>query len=92
MVNWLVVLIFVILNEAVIEYLLGNIQILKSYIPLLSLATAILLVFLYQVSLFSIFLGTGVINPFFDFLFSAFVIARLSNYLNDFAQKFLSSK
>lgn len=89
---WVAPFLFAILNEAIIEYLLGNVQILRPYIPLLSLATAILLVFAYQISLFSIFLGTGIVNPFFDFLFSAFVVARISNYLNDFAQKILGSK
>lgn len=92
MASWLVVFIFVTLNEAIIEYLLGNIKELQPYISLLSLATAILLTFLYQVSLFNIFLGTEVISPFFDYLFSAFIIARLSNYLNDAVQKFLGSK
>ncbi len=89
---WVAPFLFAVLNEAIIEYLLGNVQILRPYIPLLSLAIAILLVFAYQISLFSIFLGTPIINPFFDFLFSAFVVARLSNYLNDFVQKFLGSK
>lgn len=90
--NLLIVFIFTALNEAIIEYLVGNIKELRTYIPLLSLSTAILLTFAYQVSLFHILLGTEVINPFFDFLLSAFIIARLSNYLNDFVQKMLSSK
>lgn len=90
--SFLVVFIFTTLNEAVIEYLLGNIASLKPFIPLLSLSTAILLTFAYQVSLFNVFLGIPVTNPFFDFLFSAFIIARLSNYLNDFVQKFLGSR
>lgn len=90
--NWLVVLILTILNEAVIEYLAGNIQSLKSYIPLLSLATAILLVFAFQVSLFNVLLGTEIRSPFWEFLLSAIIIARLSNYLNDLAQKYLGSK
>lgn len=90
--NWFVIFIFTTLNEAIIEYLMGNIQVLKPYIPLLSFATAILLTFAYQVSLFQVFLGIEIVNPFWDFLFSAFIIARLSNYLNDFVQKFLRSK
>ncbi len=90
--NWLVVFIFVTLNEAIIEYFIGNIKQLRPYVPLLSLAAAILLTFGYQISLFQIFLGTDIVNPFFDFLLSAFIIARLSNYLNDFIQKFLGSK
>ena len=51
--NWLVVLILTTLNEAVIEYLVGSIQALKPYIPLLSLVIAILLTFAFQVSLFN---------------------------------------
>lgn len=90
--SWFVVFIFTTLNEALIEYLAGSVQVLKPYLPLLSLATAILLSFAYQISLFNVFLETGVINPFLDYLFSAFIIARLSNYLNDFVQKFLNSK
>lgn len=90
--SWLVVLILVTLNEAVIEYFAGSIQALKPYIPLLSLATAILLTFAFQVSLFNVLLGTEVRSPFWEFLLSAFIIARLSNYLNDFVQKFLGSK
>ena len=86
------IFIFVTLNEAIIEYLLGNIKELRSYIPLLSLAAAILLTFGYKVSLFNIFLNTEVLSPFWDFLLSALIIARLSNFLNDAAQKFLGSK
>lgn len=88
----MVVFIFTTLNEAVIEYFVGNIAYLKPYIPLLSLATAILLTFAYQASLFFLLLGIETTNPFWDLLFSAFIIARLSNYLNDFVQKFLGSK
>lgn len=90
--NLLIVLIFTILNEAVIEYLVGSIKELRPYLPLLSLAVAILLTFGYQVDLFQILLGLEIINPFFDLLLSAFIIARLSNYLNDSVQKFLGSK
>lgn len=90
--NWLVVLIIAILNEAVIEYVVGNIAPLRSYIPLLSLAVAILLTFAFQVSLFNVLLGTEIKSPFWEFFLSAFIIARLSNYLNDFVQKFLGSK
>lgn len=90
--NWLVVFIFITLNEAIIEYSVGNIEALRPYIPLLSLAIAILLTFGFQVSLFNVFLGTTVTSPFWEFLLSAFIISRLSNYLNDFVQKFLGSK
>ncbi|MBI2040247.1 hypothetical protein HYT18_04175 [Candidatus Microgenomates bacterium] len=90
--KFLVVFIFTTLNEAIIEYLVGNILSLRPYIPLLSLATAIILTFAYQFSLFNILLGRDITSPFFEFLLSAFIIARLSNYLNDFVQKFLGSK
>lgn len=90
--GWFVILIFTILNEAIIEYFVGNIESLRSLIPLLSLVTAILLVFTFQVSLFHLLLGTEITSPFLEFLLSAFIIARLSNYLNDFVQKFLGSK
>lgn len=90
--NWLVIFIFVTLNEAIIEYLVGSVQILKPYLSLLSLAVAILLTFGFGVSLFNIFLGTEIKSPFWEFLLSAFIIARLSNYLNDLVQKILRSK
>lgn len=90
--KFLVIFIFTTLNEALIEYFVGSISSLKPYIPLLSLATAILLVFSYNLSIFNILLGTEIVNPFFEFLLSAFIIARLSNYLNDFIQKFLGGK
>lgn len=89
---WLVVLVFAVLNEAIIEYVLGSVQALRPYIPLLSLTTAILLTFGFGVSLFSIFLGTSVQSPFWEYLLSAFIVARLSNYINDLVQKFLGSK
>lgn len=90
--NWLVVLIFAVLNEAIIEYVTGSVQVLRPYIPLLSLASAILLTFGFGVSLFNVFLGTEIKSPFWEFFLSAFIIARVSNYLNDFVQKFLGSK
>lgn len=90
--NLLVVFTFTTLNEAIIEYFIGSVQVLKPYIPLLSLASAILLTFGFGVSLFNIFLGTEIRSPFWEFFLSAFIIARLSNYLNDFVQKFLGSK
>ncbi|GEM_PF-2041234 len=90
--SWLVVLLLATLDEAIIEYLVGNIQPLRSYIPLFSLTVAILLTFAFQVSLFNVLLGTEIRSPFWEFLLSAIIIARLSNYLNDLAQKFLGSK
>ena len=90
--SWLLVFIFVTLNEALIEYLAGSVAVFKPYLPLLSLATAILLTFAFGVSLFNVFLGTEIKSPFLEFFLSAFIIARMSNYLNDFVQKFLGSK
>ncbi len=90
--SWLAVLVLTVLNEAVIEYFVGSVQILRPYIPLLSLASAILLTFGFGVSLFNVFLGTEIKSPFWEFFLSAFIIARISNYLNDFVQKFLGSK
>lgn len=90
--NWFVIFLFTTLNEAMIEYLVGSVQMLRPYVPLLSLASAILLTFGFGISLFNIFLGTEVTSPFWEYFLSAFIIARLSNYLNDFVQKFLGSK
>lgn len=87
----LFVLSFAILNEAIIEYFLGNISRLKPYLPILSLASAILLTFAYEVNIFYILLGTRT-NPFLDFMLSGFIVSRLSNYVNDFVQKVLGSK
>lgn len=87
-----VVFAFSTLNESIIEYLLGNIANLKPYLPLIALAFAILLAFAYQVNLFALLLGVQSSSPFLDFLFSAFIISRMSNFINDFAQKILGSK
>lgn len=86
-----IILFFASLNEAIIEYLCGNIENIHPYTPLLSLAMAILLTFSFQLSIFAL-LGIKTGSPFFEFLFSAFVVARLSNFINDLAQKFLGSK
>ncbi|OGE71639.1 hypothetical protein A3H40_01365 [Candidatus Daviesbacteria bacterium RIFCSPLOWO2_02_FULL_38_15] len=86
------VLAFSILNEAIIEYLFGNVEILRPYLPLLSLAVAILLVFIYQVSFFNLMFGAESNSPFLDFLLTGFIISRVSNYVNDFVQKFFESK
>lgn len=83
---------FAALNEALIEYLFGSVVLLRPYLPLLSLAIAILLTFTYQVNIFSLLLGIQSGSPFFDFLLSAFIISRGSNFVNDFVQKFLGSK
>ena len=87
----LLVLAFVILNEAAVEYLFGSVKLLKPYLPLLSLATAIFLTFIYAISFFSL-MGIDNNTPFLDFLFTGFIISRLSNYVNDFVQKLLGSK
>lgn len=86
------IFIFIVLNEALIEYLCGSVKSLKPYLPLLSLAVAIILAFSFRVSVFNIFLKLPVTHPFMEFLLSALLISRLSNYLNDFIQKFLGSK
>lgn len=86
------IFIFVVLNEALIEYLCGSVKVLKAYLPLLSLATAIILTFSFRVSVFNVFFNYPVTNPFMEFLLSAFIVSRLSNYLNDFIQKFLGAK
>ena len=86
-----IILFFTILNEAIIEYLCGNIENIHPYTPLLSLAMAILLTFVYQLSIFAL-LGIKTGSVFFEFLFSAFVVARLSNFINDLVQKLLGSK
>ena len=83
---------FAALNESIIEYLFGSVQPLRPYLPLLSLATAILLTFSYQVNVISLLLGIESGSPFLDFLLSGFVISRGSNFVNDFVQRFLKSK
>lgn len=83
---------FATLNEALIEYLFGNVEKLHPYLPLLGLAGAILLTFTYQINLFSVLLKLESNSPFLDFLLSAFIISRVSNFVNDFAQKLLGSK
>lgn len=87
-----VVLTFSALNESIIEYLFGNLRLLHAYLPLLSLGVAIFLTFAYQVNLFSIVLGIQSEPPFLDFLLSAFIISRISNFINDLAQRVLRSK
>lgn len=87
-----VLLFFITLTESLIEYLFGNTKIFHPYLPLISLAVSIILTLVYNVNLLSLFLGIQTTVPFFDLLFSGFVIARLSNFLNDSVQKFLGSK
>lgn len=65
---------------------------LHPYLPLISLACAILLTFTYQVNLLSVILGIESNSPFLDFLLSAFIISRISNFINDLSQKLLGSK
>lgn len=86
------VLFFAALNEAIIEYLFGSVQVVRPYLPLLSLAVAILLSFGYQLNAISAILGIQSQTPFFDYLLSGFIISRGSNFVNDFVQKFLGSK
>lgn len=88
----LIVLAFSTLNESIIEYMFGSVQALRPYLPLLALATAILLTFTYQVNVFSMLFGIQSNSPFLDFLLSAFIISRGSNFVNDFVQRVLKSK
>lgn len=87
-----VVLFFSALNEALIEYLFGNTKGLHAYLPLITSLFAIFLTFSYSVNLFSLFLGIQSDAPFLDILFSGLLVSRLSNFINDLAQKFLGSK
>lgn len=89
--NLLVVLFFSTLTEAIIEYLFGSIQVLKSYLPILSLVVAVILTFAFQVGILTL-LDFQNIDPFWDFLFSGIVVSRIANLLNDLSQKFLGSK
>ncbi len=86
------VLIFTTLNESIIEYLFGNVQPLRPYLPLVSLVVGILLAFAYQINFFALILGMQSNVSGIDILLSGFVISRGSNFLNDFVQKFLGSK
>lgn len=87
-----VVFAFSTLNEAIIEYLFGNVSKLSPYIPLLGLFTAILLTFLYQIDIFTLLLGIQSNSPALDFLLTGFLISRVSNFINDLAQRILQSK
>ena len=87
-----ILLFFITLTESLIEYLFGNTKVFHPYLPLISLTVAVILTFVYNVNLLSLFLGIQTTVPFFDLLFSGFVIARMSNLLNAFVQKFLGSK
>lgn len=91
--NLLIILfVFVVLNEAIIEYLFSSVDELKNYLGLLSLGFAVLLTFSYQLNLITIALGVHASLPLVDYLLSGFVIARLSNFVNDLASRFLKSK
>ena len=83
---------FCALNESIIEYLFGNVAKIHAYVPLISLLTAIILTFAYQINIFSLVLGVQTNSPFLDFLLSGFIISRGSNFINDFAQRVLRSK
>ncbi len=87
-----IVFAFSSLNESIIEYLFGSVKELRPYLPLISLATAIFLSFTYQLNVLSYILGIQSNSPFLDFLLSGFMISRGSNFVNDFAQRFLRSK
>lgn len=86
------VLVFTTLNESIIEYLFGNVEQLRPYLPLVSLLVGITLALVYQINFFALVLGMQSNVPGIDMLLSGFVISRGSNFLNDFVQKFLGSK
>lgn len=88
----MVVFAFSTLNESIIEYLFGSIERLKPYLPILALATAILLTFTYQINIFTSLLNLQSGSPFLDYLLSAFIISRGSNFVNDFVRRVLGSK
>lgn len=87
-----VIIALCVLNEAIIEYFFGNVEKIHSYIPLISLFVALVLTFAYQVNIFALILGVQSNIPFFDLMFSGFIIARGSNFINDLAQRFFKSK
>lgn len=87
-----IVFVFSTLNESLIEYLFGSVKQLRSYLPLLALATATFLTFSYQINILSTLLGIESSSPFLDFLLSGFIISRGSNFVNDLTKKFLGSK
>lgn len=90
--SWAIVFAFSTLNESIIEYLFGSIASLRPYLPILALASAILLTFAYQINIFQAVLGLDSGNPFLDFLLSGFIISRGSNFVNDFVRRVLGSK
>lgn len=83
---------FSTLNESIIEYLVGSVEPLQPFLPLLALTSAILLVFTYQIDIFTMILGLQTNTPFLDFLLTAFIISRGSNFVNDFVRRVLGSK
>jgi len=87
-----VIFAFASLNESIIEYFVGSVQPLRSYLPLLALASSIFLVFTYQIDIFTSVLGMQTNTPFLDYLLTAFIISRGSNFVNDFVRRVLGSK
>lgn len=87
-----VIFAFTTLNEAIIEYFFGSVKVLKPYLPLLALSSAVLLSFIYQINIFVSLLGLNSGSPFLDYLLSGFIISRGSNFVNDFVRRVLGSK
>lgn len=87
-----VVFIFAALNESLIEYFFGSMENLRPYLPTIALVSGIILAFLYEIDIFSIFLGIYIDHPIINHLLSGFIISRGSNFVNDFARKALGSK
>ena len=77
----LVVFIFATLAESNIENVFGGVEAIKPHTTILSLIISIALCFIYQVDIFVLLLNLQ-FSPFLDFLFSGFIIARVSTYLN----------
>jgi hypothetical protein len=87
-----IVLMMATLNESIIEYLFGSIKPLRPYLPLISLATGLVLAFCYQINIMQLLLNVQSNFPVIDLTLSGFFISRGSNFVNDFARKALGSK
>ncbi len=85
----LLIFIFSTLVEAVMEFLFANVLLIKPYFKLISMVVGIMLAFYYQVNIFESVLQLVHVDPFFDYLFSGMLVARMSNYLNDLVERIL---
>lgn len=87
-----VILMLATLNESIIEYLFGSIVKIRSYLPIISLGTALILAYAYQINVLELLLNVKSNFPIVDISLSGFIISRGSNFVNDFARKALGSK